>query len=146
MSFPKTEYMHNCRLEALETDSGFRTEEGSPKEDSPSPNVFRSTFPSSFFLYFLPFIYISLPSSTFPSFQTEVSPEEDSPSPNVSPTSIFVHRVHGETFLLDFTFRSLLLLLLLLLLKVDLVTGCSGRHRENDKKGERESCRRSRKA
>merc|ERR1712037_657358 len=26
------------RLEALETDSGFRTEEGSPKEDSPSQN------------------------------------------------------------------------------------------------------------
>ena len=69
---------------------------------------------------------------------------ETPPSPKVSPTSIFVHRMHGETFLSDFTFRSLLLLLLLL--KADLVTGCSGRHRENDKKGERESCRRSRKA
>ena len=30
----------NFRLETLETDSGFRTEEGSPKEDSPSPKVF----------------------------------------------------------------------------------------------------------
>ena len=38
------EIIGTCRLETMETDSGFRTGEGSPKEESPSSKVGPSNF------------------------------------------------------------------------------------------------------
>ena len=51
---------HNHRLEALETDSGFRTEEGSPKEDSPSSNVYPSFCISFLIPSVFPFVFPSV--------------------------------------------------------------------------------------
>ena len=58
------EIIGTCRLETMETDSGFRTEEGSPKEESPSSKV-RPLFFRTDNLSWLPFdrdsqIYYSL--------------------------------------------------------------------------------------